>query len=90
MTIRFALAPLTLAALALAVASPVSAAMPAGPGARTVADSPIVQVAEKTKKTRKMTRRQEIDRSVESGTVPRRYRSSVPKAYHQYIPFSKQ
>jgi hypothetical protein len=37
-----------------------------------------------------MTRQQEIDRSVDRGTVPARYRNSVPKAYHQYIPFDKQ
>ena len=37
-----------------------------------------------------MTRQQEIDRSVDSGTVPARYRNSVPKEYHQYIPFDKR
>ena len=37
-----------------------------------------------------MTRQQEIDHSVDSGTVPARYRSSVPKQYQQYIPFDKQ
>lgn len=41
------------------------------------------------KKQRKTTRQQEIDKSVESRTVPSRYRSSVPKQYHQYIPFAK-
>jgi hypothetical protein len=44
----------------------------------------------KKKKPVKMTRQQEIDRSVDRGTVPARYRNSVPKAYHQYIPFDKQ
>jgi outer membrane biosynthesis protein TonB len=42
------------------------------------------------KKAKKMTRQQELDHSVDSGTVPARYRSSVPKEYHQYIPFAKQ
>jgi hypothetical protein len=47
-----------------------------------------------TPKTRKKraagtARRQEVEKSIESGTVPSRYRSSVPKEYQQYIPFSK-
>jgi len=37
-----------------------------------------------------VTRRQEIERSISSGTVPSRYRSSVPKEYQQYIPFDKR
>ena len=48
------------------------------------------RAAAKKKKPVKMTRQQEIDRSVERGTVPARYRNSVPKEYHQYIPFDKQ
>jgi hypothetical protein len=43
----------------------------------------------KKKSARRMTRQQEIDRSIESGTVPSRYRSSVPKEYQHYIPFSQ-
>lgn len=46
--------------------------------------------ASKKPAKRKMTRQQEIDHSVDSGTVPARYRSSVPKQYQQYIPFDKQ
>ena len=46
--------------------------------------------ATKKKKPAKMTREQEIDRSIDRGTVPARYRSSVPKAYQQYIPFDKR
>lgn len=42
------------------------------------------------KKTAGVTRRHEIERSIDSGTVPSRYRSSVPKEYQQYIPFSKE
>ena len=42
------------------------------------------------KKPTRMTRQQEIDRSVDRGTVPARYRNSVPKEYHQYIPFDKR
>jgi len=48
------------------------------------------KAAPKRKKPAKMTRQQEIDRSVDRGTVPARYRNSVPKEYHQYIPFDKQ
>jgi hypothetical protein len=43
----------------------------------------------KKKKTAGMTRQQEIDKSIASGTVPSRYRKSVPKEYQQYIPFAK-
>ncbi|MGY3615121.1 hypothetical protein [Bradyrhizobium sp. USDA 10063] len=50
------------------------------------------KAAPKKKKTaaRKRTRQQEIDHSIETGTVPARYRSSVPKQYQRYIPFAKQ
>ena len=48
------------------------------------------KAAPKKKKPAKMTRQQEIDRSVDRGTVPARYRSSVPKEYHQHIPFDKR
>jgi hypothetical protein len=37
-----------------------------------------------------MTRQREIDKSIDSGTVPSRYRRSVPKEYQQYVPFEKQ
>ncbi|WP_213290003.1 hypothetical protein [Bradyrhizobium sp. sGM-13] len=48
------------------------------------------KAAPKKKKPARMTRQQEIDRSIDRGTVPARYRSSVPKEYHQYIPFDKR
>ena len=48
------------------------------------------KAAPKKKKPAKMTRQQEIDRSVDRGTVPARYRNSIPKEYHQYIPFDRQ
>jgi hypothetical protein len=44
----------------------------------------------KKKKAAKMTRQQEIDKSVDSGTVAARYRNSVPKHYQEYIPFDKR
>jgi hypothetical protein len=37
-----------------------------------------------------MTRQQEIDKSIDRGTVPARYRSRVPKEYRHYVPFEKQ
>jgi hypothetical protein len=43
----------------------------------------------KKRAAKKMTRQQEIDKSIESGTVPSRYRSSVPPEYQQYVPFAK-
>jgi hypothetical protein len=46
--------------------------------------------APKKKKAAKMTRQQEIDKSVDRGTVPARYRNSVPKQYQQYVPFDKR
>ena len=48
------------------------------------------KTAPRKKKPAMMTRQQEIDRSVDRGTVPARYRNSVPKEYHQYIPFDKR
>ena len=44
----------------------------------------------KKRAAKKMTQQQEIDKSVDSGTVPARYRSSVPKEYHHLIPFDKR
>jgi hypothetical protein len=52
--------------------------------------APVHEKAAPKKKPAKMTRQQEIDRSVDRGTVPARYRNSVPKEYHQYIPFDKR
>jgi hypothetical protein len=46
--------------------------------------------AKPTKKKRRLTRQQEIDHSIETGTVPSRFRSSVPKEYQKYIPFEKK
>lgn len=67
-----------------------------GAMATSSAPAPETATAEKerpaTKKGKqaRMTRQQEIDRSIDRGTVPARYRSSVPKEYHQYIPFDKR
>ena len=48
------------------------------------------KAAPKKKKPARMSRQQEIERSIDRGTVPARYRNSVPKEYHQYIPFDKR
>lgn len=89
------------ASVAVLLTMPAAAALAQGAtntGAGTTAGSsttaPEAATAEKPatkkKKPAKMTRQQEIDRSVDRGTVPARYRSSVPKEYHQYIPFDKR
>jgi hypothetical protein len=72
-----------------ATASP--AATTTSPAA-TSADATTTDKAapKKKNKTAKMTRQQEIDKSIDSGTVPARYRSRVPKEYQQYIPFEKR
>jgi hypothetical protein len=44
----------------------------------------------KKKPAKQLTRQQEIDRSIDRGTVPARYRSQVPKEYQHYIPFDKR
>ena len=63
----------------------------AAPEATVPEKAPETQkAAPKKKKPARMTRQQEIDRSIDRGTVPARYRNSVPKEYHQYIPFDKQ
>jgi hypothetical protein len=60
------------------------------PSAKTATDATPDTKANKTKKKKTgMTRRQEIDKSIDTGTVPSRYRSSVPKEYQHYIPFSR-
>lgn len=86
MSLRISGLPIAAAVAALALALPARAAMPVT-AATLASDSAFVQVAAKKKK---MTRKQEVDKSVESGTVPARYRANVPKEYHQYIPFAKQ
>jgi hypothetical protein len=46
------------------------------------------QQQQQKKKQKPPTTRQQVDKSVESGTVPAKYRSSVPKQYQQHIPFA--
>jgi hypothetical protein len=82
-------APAATTAAPAATATPTAAA----PSATTDSSSQPTdskKSASKKPAKKKMTRQQEIDHSVDSGTVPARYRSSVPKQYQQYIPFEKQ
>jgi len=70
-----------------ATTPPAATSAPATTSSETTGD----KSARKSKKpVKKRTRRQEIDRSIDRGTVPARYRNSVPKEYQQYIPFEKQ
>ena len=81
-----------------AAPAPASTAPATAPAATTTTPAPATAATTTTepakgptkKKSAKMTRQQEIDKSVDSGTVPARYRSSMPKQYQQYIPFEKQ
>ena len=58
------------------------------PAAATTTDKP-AEPKKKKAEGKKMTRQQEIDKSIDSGTVPSRYRSQVPKQYHHLIPFER-
>jgi hypothetical protein len=78
----------TPAATTPAPAATTSAPATTAPAATVPATTQNDQPAKK-KKTAKMTRQQEIDKSIDSGTVPSRYRKQVPKEYQQYVPFSK-
>ena len=80
------------AGVALAQDAPSSGTAPAATStAAPEATAPEKEkAAPNKKKPARMTRQQELDRSIDRGTVPARYRSSVPKEYHQYIPFDKR
>jgi hypothetical protein len=82
------------AGVALAQSAPsTAAATTAAPSTTAAETAPAAEkgkAAPKKKKPARMTRQQEIDRSIEQRTVPARYRSSVPKEYQQYIPFDKR
>ena len=82
------------AGVALAQGAPSDGTAPAATSTAAPAPENTAPVQEKAapkkKKPAKLTRQQEIDRSVDRGTVPARYRNSVPKEYHQYIPFDKR
>ncbi len=79
-----------------APAPPATAATPPGtatataPAAKTETTTAEPAKPAKKKAAKKMTRQQELDKSIDSGTVPARYRSQVPKEYHHLIPFDKR
>ena len=81
-------APAAAAPAATPTAAP--AATVTTPTAATPATTATEPAKGSKKKAAKMTRQQEIDKSIDSGTVPARYRNSVPKEYQQYIPFEKR
>lgn len=78
-----------LAQSAPSIGSGTTTAAPSSTAAET-APAEKEKPATRKKKPAKMTRQQEIDRSIDRGTVPARYRSSVPKEYQQYVPFDKR
>jgi hypothetical protein len=84
-----AAAPAAPAAAPAPAATPAPAASPSAAAPPASGDKSDKKTATK-KKSGKMTRQQEIDHSISSGTVPSRYRSQVPKEYQQYVPFDKK
>src|SRR5579872_716 len=73
----------------VATTPPASGPAASTPGA-SVATSPAGSPKQGAqKKPTRVTRRHELERSIETGTVPERFRNSVPKEYQQYIPFAK-
>jgi hypothetical protein len=78
------------AAPAATATAPATTAAPAATTDSASQPTDAKKSASKKPAKKKMTRQQEIDHSVDTGTVPARYRSSVPKQYHQYIPFDKR
>ena len=78
------------AATAPAATTPPAATTATPPAAKTETTTTEPAKPAKKKAAKKMTRQQEIDKSIDSGTVPARYRSSVPKEYHHLIPFDKR
>jgi len=73
-------------------ASPAPAESPSA-SAPPASDTPEKKTASSKKKKSggtRMTREQELNHSIDTGTVPSRYRSQVPKEYQQYVPFDKR
>jgi hypothetical protein len=78
-------------AAAPAPAAPAPAAAPAASPEPSASPTTTENKPTTTRKKRASsgTSRKEIDQSIQSGTVPSRYRSQVPKEYQQYVPFAK-
>ena len=69
--------------------SPAPSQTTAEPSSTPSETAPKAKTATAAKKPAHMTQRQEIEKSLATGTVPSRYRSQVPKEYQRYIPFAK-
>lgn len=77
---------MTAAVAALTAASlPAGAVMPLAGVALLADNGLVVRIAQKKKPKKKS----ELDRSIDQGTVPARYRSRVPREYQQYVPFER-
>jgi hypothetical protein len=63
---------------------------PAVSSPTTAANNPAPKTVAKTAQPKRIARQQEADKSIDSRTVPARYRSSVPMEYLQYVPFDKK
>ena len=74
-------------ATAPATGTPPAAAAPTATAPATA--TPPAGGETKAAKKKSAKKKSETDQSIESGTVPKRYRSSVPKEYHHLIPFAK-
>jgi hypothetical protein len=79
-------APAAAPAATPATSAPAAAATPAADAPAKTASEPHV----KKSSHRRASRNAEIDRSINNGTVPARYRNSVPREYQQYIPFDRR
>jgi len=69
------------------------AATTTAPAATTTTTTPDATTAptggKKARAKKTASRQKEIDTSVQSGTVPKRYMRNVPKQYHDLIPWAK-
>lgn len=86
-----AAAPATTAAPAATTAAP-AATTAAPPAATTTTTAPADKAGEdkgKKKTASKKGSKSELDRSVDSKTVPSRYKSQIPQEYHGYIPWGR-
>ena len=87
------------AAPAAGAAAPATTAAPAAPQATTTTTPAPAAAAPTTDKSSddkgkkktasKKGSQSELDRSVDSKTVPSRYKSQMPKEYHGYIPWGR-
>jgi hypothetical protein len=72
-----------------ATTTTVPADRPASTTTDTNTDKSTEPKKKKTATSSSKTNRKEIDRSIDTGTVPSRYKSQIPKEYHGYIPWSR-